>query len=249
VKFWDYGQPQPVGGINNPWTGDGWVDLQGGFGHTPSLFGPELSFGHALKNAFSHDDIYLIKEGLSSTNLAVDWNPNGTGPIYTTFKARVDAAMANLTAANLNPTIAGMIWMQGENDAINSAYAGAYATNLADFIAAVRSDFDTPDMPFVLGRILPYYDTAPAGGNTVVRTAQVTVAGQTPHVSWIDTDDLQLAYVGHYGTQGQIDLGTRFADALIAIQTPEPSVLVMMAMGLPIWVGYSRWQKRRLGHV
>ena len=46
-----------------------------------------------------------------------------------------------------------MIWMQGESDANNSAYAAAYEANLTNLITAVRSDFSTPDMPFVVGRI------------------------------------------------------------------------------------------------
>ena len=57
VRFWNYGRPQPAKGINQPSTGNGWVDLQPGFGHTVDEFGPELSFGHRLHQLFTEDDI------------------------------------------------------------------------------------------------------------------------------------------------------------------------------------------------
>ena len=214
VRFWNYGpdpQPHPTWGINYPGVGTDWVDLENGYGHLINEFGPELSFGYALKNIFPDDDIYLIKEGITSQDLAVHWNSDGTGDIYNIFKSRVDAAMLNLTNAGLSPTIAGMIWMQGESDAMNPAYAPQYETNLTNLIQNVRTDFNTPDMPFVMGRILGLWGT-PAD-NALVRGAQESVAAADPNVSWINTDDLQTAYEGHYGTQGQIDLGIRFANA------------------------------------
>jgi hypothetical protein len=68
-----------------------------------------------------------------------------------------------------------------------------------------------------------------------VRAAQETVPGQVGHASWINTDDLSVYpvgayYEGHYDTQGQIDLGMRFADKLV--QTPEPSSFVLILTGL-----------------
>lgn len=196
------------------WSNNNWVVLQGGFGDgkTSTLFGPEVTFGFALRHFFPKDDIYLVKYGLTSTDLAVQWNPNGTGECYNTFKSAVVAAMQNLSAAGKSPAIAGMVWMQGENDALKPTYAAAYATNLASFVAHVRRDFKTPKMPFVLGRILPCYGTK--NDSKLVRGAQMTLPDRVGHTVWIDTDDLQLAFTGHYGTQGQIALGFRFAKPL-----------------------------------
>jgi hypothetical protein len=136
-----------------------------------------------------------------------------------------------------------MIWMQGEGDAQTIPNATNYATNLTNFIEEVRSDFNTPDMQFVVGRILTHYDTTPAGGNALVRTAEETVPGRVGHASWINTDDLQLAYTAHFGTQGQIDLGIRFANEFA--QTPEPSTLVLTSTALLAFAGYRRWHKWR----
>ncbi len=214
VKIWDY------------WNGGGWGNLQAGYTESKKQYGPEVSFGATLKKAFPHDDIYLVKYANGGTNQAVHWNPNGSGGEYNHFKSAVDAAVQNLVNAGKTPEFCGMIWLQGESDALNHSYATAYEGNLRNFISKVRADVNTPDMPFVLGRIVTYY--GPAADNTLVRTAQTTVAADTKNVAWIDTDDLSWAgaYNGHYGTQGQIILGKRFADKLLLV--PEPDAVVLL---------------------
>ena len=101
------------------WSGNAWVDLGSGFGLRAGInFGPEVSFGYTIHHAvLPTDDIYLVKHGADGTSLAYSWRPDGTGGTeYATFKSKVDAAMNDLTKAGLSPTIAGMLWMQGEGD-------------------------------------------------------------------------------------------------------------------------------------
>ena len=219
VKFWDYGTPS--GGINVPETvGTHWVDLQPGFGWYPSEFGPEVSFGYSLRQNFPNDEIYLVKYAKGSTTLATDWRPNGTGVCYNWLKTRANAAIANLIGSGKSPVVAGMIWMQGEGDAKTTADANAYATNLTNFIDQVRDDFDTLDMPFVLGRIDDYY-LSRVGGATV-RAAQAAVANADENAAWFSTDNLENAYIGHFGTEGQIDLGNYFAYFMDELIPPIP---------------------------
>jgi hypothetical protein len=251
VNFWNYSgallpNPWNSNGINNPDIGTTWVSLQNGFGWEPVEFGPEVSFGYRLHNLFPGDQIYLVKLGVNGSDLANSWNPNGTGGNYNLFQLRVNAAIKNLTDDGNPPTVAGMIWMQGDSDAQNAATAAAYEANLTNLIEHVRNDFDSPGMRFVIGRITTYYDTNPtAGGNATVRDAQVFVGSHFPNTACIDTDDLQWAYDAHYGTQGQIDLGIRFANAMV---TPEPSSLVLGGIGLLVVAGYL-WRKRRLSRA
>jgi hypothetical protein len=234
VNFWSNGT-------------NSWVPLQPGVTRTgdPLYFGPEVSFGRTIKNLNPNDSIYLVKYAMGSTNLAVNWNPNGTGANYNTFKTVVSNALKKLTNAGLSPTIAGMAWMQGEAD-VTDTYAPHYADNLTNFIDAVRNDFSTPDMPFVLGRISQHYWGPPADQD-LVRLAQSTVPGQMDGVSWVNTDDLGLwtsgTWAGHFNTQGQIDLGVRFANAI-----PEPSTLVMVGAGLLTLAAVRfRWKRCRGG--
>jgi hypothetical protein len=216
VKFWNYGYgKKPAEFVNDPLVGDGWVDLQPGFGHRADQFGPELGFGHRLHQLFPKDDIYLIKSAYGGTNLAEQWNPNPKtmGPRYKQFHERVHAALANLTKAGRHPKVVGMIWMQGEDDSTIPQFAKDYEKNLKNLIAAVRAEFKAPDMKFVVGRITDMSKlwATPAQIRTV-RTAQEQVPAIVGNASWINTDDLKWGYYGHYGTKGLIELGIRFAN-------------------------------------
>jgi hypothetical protein len=243
-----YDVPQSAVKLWSNLTSGAWVDLQPGYGHkfaeTDKTFGPEVTFGYTLHHSlFPSDDIYLIKCSLDRNSLAYDWNPNGTGATYNSFKSIVNTAMADLQGKGLSPSIAGMLWMQGEADAQNAATAAAYKTNLKNLIAKVRGDFNAPEMPFVLGRITTYYDTKPTpGGNAVVRTAQMAIPSEVTHTACINTDDLEWAYIGHYGTQGQIDLGIRFANQFAPV--PEPSSFALLGSGM---LTLAAWLWRRNG--
>ncbi|MBN1393931.1 MAG: PEP-CTERM sorting domain-containing protein [Pirellulales bacterium] len=228
-----YDDPLPA---VNFWNNGSWTALRSGFGFTADHFGPEVSFGRAIAEAFPDDDIYLVKYGVGATNLAVDWKPDGSGPCYNALKSTVDAALADLRADNRDPAVAGMLWMQGESDAQNSGYATAYQANLTDFIQSVREDFGASGAPFVIGRITAFYGTPE--DNNKVRLAQQTVAELDDRADWFSTDDLQIGAVpGHYGTQGQIDLGLLYAEKLTV---PEPSTLIILATGTPLLFGRLR---------
>jgi hypothetical protein len=214
VKFWNYGAEADEKHNNVLKAGDGWIDLRPGFGNRDDEFGPEVSFGFMLHKYFPNDEIYLVKSSTGGTDLAEQWNPNPEkmGPQYKLFKSRVDAALANLNAAGKKPVIVGMIWMQGENDSTVPDFAKAYKDNLRNLIRTVRADFKASEMKFVVGRISRMSKLWATPENLdLVRTVQQEVAESDGNAGWFDTDDLQWATYGHYGTQGQIDLGLRFA--------------------------------------
>ncbi len=210
-----------------------------------------MTFGYTLKHSiFPNDSIYLVKYAIGGTSLTTDWKPDGTGYCYDGFKSAVKAAMQNLANAKLSPSIAGMIWMQGEAEAHTGAGAMQYATNLTKLITAVRSDFATPNMPFVVGRISTYYGTK--ANNALVRMAEETVPRQMQHVSWISTDDLGLwplgtDFPGHYNAPGQIQLGIRFANAighLVSADSPSPA---KPALATRDDEAMRRWRANRFG--
>ena len=240
VKYWQtdgYGKEE------------GWTDLRPKI--VRDFFGPELSFGYTLKHSvFPNDSIYLVKYGIGGTTLVADWRPDGTGYCYNGFKAAVSAAMRNLTNAGLAPSIVGMIWMQGEGEAHTSVGAAQYAANLTKFISAVRSDFATPNMPFVVGRISTYYGSK--ANNALVRMAEETVPRQMQHVSWINTDDMGLwplgtDFPGHYNAPGQIQLGIRFANAIGHVVSADSSSPAKPALATRDDEAMRRWRANRFG--
>jgi phospholipase/lecithinase/hemolysin len=207
---------------------NGWVPLSPGFGNTPAHFGPEVAFGRSIRDAIPNDRIYLVKYGSNGKSLYQDFEPY-RGRYFLEMMETYGSALADLDKAGLVYEIAGMVWMQGESDAYESQ-ADAYEANLTSFIEVMRRELQTPDLPFIIARVLDYFggslppkigeQTEPTQAS-IVRAAQISVAQKTPNVFWFDTD--QFAVVdpgenpGHYGTQGQLALGKAFAEAILQI--------------------------------
>ena len=212
VKFWS----------------NGWIPLSPGFGNKPENFGPEVSFGRAIKDALPGDTIYLVKYGSNGKALYNDFKPY-TGRYYLEMIKTFNAALANLDDAGIDYEISGMLWMQGESDAYESQ-AEAYETNLVNFIKVMRQAFNAPEMPFVIARVLNHFggtrppkigeQTNPTQAH-IVRATQVRVAESTPYVAWFDTDGYAVVdpdnNPGHYGTQGQLELGKSFAKTVLEL--------------------------------
>ena len=216
------------------WNNGTWEDLAPGFGNLASQFGPELTFGYTVKQALPSAEIRLVKYAANGTALYNDWSPSG-GPQYTEFMSTARAALADLDANGVYYEVSGMLWLQGEFDAYESQGA-AYETNLRNFIADMRTQFDTPDLPFYIARVRTWWDNAARDQAVLVRAAQVTVAETTDNVEWFDTDSYDpLINSGHYNTPGQLNIGIDFANTYLAsvmpstieltARTPVPSVV------------------------
>jgi hypothetical protein len=215
----------------NFWRGGTWVPVRPGFGNSANSFGPEVSFGIAIKDAYPADDLYLIKYAVGGTALYNDWSPVAPGgPQYNGFTNTAAAALANLDAASIDYEIAGMLWMQGESDSLENR-GQFYETNLRNFITAMRDDYGDPDLPFIVARIQSYWGTQ--AQLDLVRAAEQAVAETTHNVEWFDTDPYPVvspSNPGHYGTQGILSMGIDFA-AGYQSTVPEPTSAFLAVMG------------------
>ncbi len=201
-----------------------WTVLESGHGVSSAEFGPEVTFGHDMAAAWGDDDIALVKYAVGATTLAADWNPDTPGPQYTGLLDAVGAAMGELSAG-YDAQLMGMLWMQGESDALNAGYAAAYEANLRHFIDSVREDLGVDGLPFVLAQI----SEAPAWTHgAIVRQAQWDVGNSMANTLVFSTADLSL-YSNHYDAAGQMELGSRFADGMLTL-IPEPSALLLAAL-------------------
>ena len=109
--------------------------------------------------------------------------------------------------------IAGMLWMQGESDALVVGPSEVYYENFKEFIETVRHDLGEPDLPFVFGRIS---QAAVWRYQESVRAAQAQAEQDIPFVRMVSTDDLPFnADQIHYNSQGLVTLGERFAEAFL----------------------------------
>jgi hypothetical protein len=178
--------------------------------------GPEFSFGRRIVER-SNENVYIVKYGLGSTTLENDWKPN-SGAQYNAFKQTVDAALANLTANGIAYEVDGLVWMQGESDTYNDAYAPKYKDNLTNFIGTVRGLYGA-DLDVAIGLIRNDLPTSRTNLD-LVRNAQRAVVGADPRSFLVDTDALGLGSNVlkpdgvHYNANGQVLLGNAFANAL-----------------------------------
>ncbi len=190
-----------------------------------AYFGPEVTFGRALGDVTDRP-VALIKHSVGGTDLAIYWHPGVTeddpdmGAGYSTWLTTVRAGLAALEASGEVPRLAGMIWMQGESDALDLSMAAVYEDNLRNLIARVRQDTGEPALPFALGLI----DCIPCGsGRNLVRAAQQLVADEDPTVFALETEDLSMwTDAVHYNGPGMRTLGDRFAEALLGQELSEP---------------------------
>lgn len=206
-------------------------------------FGAELSFGQTLA-AQSDQPIALIKYSRGGTSLAndagySDWFPEAGGA--DDFN-QYDYALATIRNALMSRDIngdgqadriepAGIIWMQGESDAFTSEQtASDYFGNLNRMMNLFRAALHRDDLPVVIGRIsdsgmneagqlMPHIDTVlEAQENWVEQDA--CAAYVTEIESYTHSDD-----AWHYDTQGYLDMGEAFANAVMHLEAECGAIL------------------------
>ncbi len=183
-------------------------------------FGPEVLFGHRLGNIHAHEEgarVALIKYANGGTNLHTHWKAGGDatttgdGPEYQVFQATVHSGLAHFRQAYPAAEIIlmGMIWMQGESDAV-APHSTNYLSNLAGFIADVRTTFDAT-LPFIIGRLSSAQTALDATQRNNIRSAQDAAAAD-PLVSLVDTDGFGMKSDRlHFDAAGQMAMGSAFA--------------------------------------
>jgi hypothetical protein len=115
-----------------------------------STFGPEIGIAQVLTVAYPQDSFIFVKAAWGSTSLSDDWLG---GQAYTWFRSIVGPALDSIGTPSRD-SIAGMFWMQGEQDASFDTMAARYADNLRTFVNdKIRKDFGLASLPFVYGKI------------------------------------------------------------------------------------------------
>ena len=175
-----------------------------------SHFGPEVSFAHAISRAFPNDKHIIIKHVATGTSIN-QWLPGSR--LFAGLLRQRGFVKVGTQASNLvNKKVDAVIWMQGEKDARSATNANHYESNLKRFISGVRRQLNSPRSVFIMGQVNPE-DPAFFMLDTV-KQAQVNTQRALPRVKLVSTDGLGKIYDHvHYNTQGQLELGKRFARA------------------------------------
>ena len=202
-----------------------WVGLQPSSDLGTRFMGPEVTFGRALADATGRP-AYLIKHAVGGTDLANFWDPGiapddpNMGEGYRVFSQTVSEALAALEAQGLTPVVRGMVWMQGESDAVSATSAAAYADNLSALVARVREDTGVAFLPFVAAQI--DCRSVCDAHRDAVNAAMVAVAEADAQVFTFPTEDLSRYPFDawHYQGPGVRALGRRFAARLLGEPLP-----------------------------
>lgn len=211
------------------YTSDGWGDL---IPRNNTHFGPEMTFGRTVADAQPDRELALIKIASDATNLRTAWRKGATGGprLYQTLLDEVATALALLVDDGYEPTVTGVVWVQGSGDA-DLPHAVAYQQHLTNLIANLRDDLANPDLAFVYNE---YHIDSDRDGVAEIRASQRNVAAADPLAGLINLDDQDLRFDNiHFTSQTHQVAGQRLAQAYLAL-VPEPgsAALVLSAGGM-----------------
>ncbi len=223
-----------------------WEPLRPGFGigfqtngydsWTSERFGAELTFGHRIADLNPDSRIAIVKYSRGGTPLYVDakgygtWSPEVPGDNQYDFALRTiheSRSRADIDGDGIRDrlTPAGIIWMQGEADAFDSAEAAAaYEANLRRMMDLFRAALGVDDLPVVIGQIT---DSGRADDGKVmdwsdeVREAQRRYTDSDACASLVTVTN-EFEYpdddAWHYTSDGYLRLGEAFADAVAELE-------------------------------
>jgi sialate O-acetylesterase len=114
----------------------------------------------------------------------------------------------------------GVLWYQGESDALDSRRAEQYEKAFLHLVDALRKDTGIKDLPFIYVQLASFaiYESndQPAKSIEVVREAQRRAAAQRDNVFMTSAIDLPLYDHAHLSYEGQKRLGHRMAEIALS---------------------------------
>lgn len=158
-----------------------------GYGNA-SHIGPELQFGHVVGNHLENP-VLIIKTAWGGKSLFVDFRPPSsggeTGPYYEQMVSEVREALEKLGSRKYQ--LAGFVWMQGWNDMVSEEATAEYEKNLVNLIKDLRKEFESPELPVVIGELGNSGPAKPGSGMETFRKAQKDGARKIPNATFVET--------------------------------------------------------------
>lgn len=218
-------------------------------------FGPELTFGRHLRQLNPNTKVAIIKYSRRGTSIDHNapnakifgcWDPDFKGGKgigedvnqYDHFRSTVRNALAvhdiDGDGKDDSLMVAGIVWMQGESDAVIESVAKRYETNLRNVIARLRITLSLMDhdrrnvnwdniaeantIPVVIGRIADSgrdVDGKVMDYGDIIQTAQTAFVNKDKSAVLVtSTEDYIFLDNWHYDTEANIDLGRQFANSI-----------------------------------
>jgi len=226
ARHWTHLQAQPVGNPIQRDSKDGaaagpnLARQYGNFRKPEGGFGPEMGLARELHRK-ENKPLAIIKVAFSGTGMRTDWNPQDAGDGGACYRALVEETKAAIAAAHgqgVDFRLRALVWVQGESDA-NAQDAPDYERALGTMLAALRRDLDTPQLITLLG-VNPHFGNDKNPFVPTVIAAQQAIAAKGPRCAYVDTATAEtlLPTRTHFTAAGTLDVGQRFALALLALE-------------------------------
>ncbi len=205
-------------------------------------FGSEIGFAARLREKNPKANVAIVKYSRGGTSIDVAsrgpfgcWDPDynlgeGAGRGINQYDHCLTTIRNALAVRDIDGDgeddrliPAGIVWMQGESDAYHlEAGAKAYRENLETLMNLLSAALRYDDLPTAIGRISDSGQDDKDGKiwnyGEIVREAQASFANDHTHVKLITTtDNYGYSDPYHYDTEGFLDLGRQFADALMEL--------------------------------
>lgn len=150
--------------------------------------GPGMPFAREyLKRLPVNRGVLLVPAAQGSTGFTpaanITWDPaDVTTPtnLYRNALAQIDAA---LTASGVGARLGAVIWVQGENDA-GSMTQTQYATKLDLLITSLRTYYNAPSLPFIIGQMVPSYISANSASYGPINAAHIDTPRRQPSTAF-----------------------------------------------------------------
>lgn len=217
-----------------------WEELKPGHGkgfssdskqnNLSNRFGIELSFAKKIQELYPNQKIAIIKYSMGGTSIDStaarqygSWAPDFKGinqydNFLTTLRLAFETSDFDKNGIKDKLIPSGIIWMQGESDALFEKSATNYYDNLKRLLNLFRAALRKNDLPIVIGKIsdsenefgrktLKYCD--------LVQFAQEKFADDDEN-AFIVRSTKRYKYLDkyHYNSDGYIDLGIKFAEVI-----------------------------------
>ena len=159
-------------------------------------------------NAGTGQPIGLIPCALGGSTID-QWDPagkiHGDSSLYGAMLHRIHSAGEE--------NIKGMVWYQGESEAI-LGQPETYETKLLNFIDSFRHDIDRPDLPILIVQIGRFIIRDPVMDKNweAIRNTQLKVVGERPNLYLTTGIDMELDDCAHISTRGNQRLGARLGE-------------------------------------
>ena len=224
-----------------------WEELKSGHGkgftsdgkqnNLSNRFGIELSFAEKIQRLYPNQKIAIIKYAMGGTSIDSiaarqygSWDPyfNGINQ-YDNFltTARLALETFDIDKNGIEDKLIprGIIWMQGESDALFEKSAINYYDNLEQLLILFRAVFRQNDLPIVIGKI----SDSGKGANgkalkyaDLVQYAQEKIANEDRRTTIVrNTKYYEFLDAYHYTSLGYLDLGIKFAEAISRLNFNE----------------------------